>query len=186
MNLLSGINKLKFNMINVFPDEIQEKVREYAIMIKAKEKIIMDLKIGDLVEIEDYNREKIKGTIIFMFERVEEIAIRLDSQSEDVPALHIKRKDLNRVKILEKFNLETFLANNLVPKKFEIDEENYYIDKFFLTGSLRIKVEKSNEMLCPYFEKPYNEKTIERVLNDHIKNAKKLKEIFIKLGFYNF
>ena len=36
MNLLSGINKLKFNMINVFPDEIQEKVREYAIIIKER------------------------------------------------------------------------------------------------------------------------------------------------------
>ena len=146
----------------------------------------MNLKIGDLVEIEDYNGEKIKGIITFIFERVEEIAIRLDSQSEDVPALHIKRKDLHRVKFLEKFNLETFLANNLIPKKFEIDEENYYIDKFFLTGSFRIRAEKSNEMLCPYIEKPYNEKAVERVLNDHIKNAKKLKEIFVKLGFYNF
>lgn len=146
----------------------------------------MDLKIGDLVEIQDYNGEKIKGTIIFIFERVEEIAIRLDSQSEDVPALHIKRKDLHRIEILEKFNLETFLANNLVPKKFKIDEENYYIDKFFLTGNFRINVEKSNEMMCPYFEKPHNKKSIERVLNNNIKNTKKLKEIFVKLGFFNF
>lgn len=38
MKLLSKMDKLKFNMINVFPDEIQEKVREYAIMIKEKEK----------------------------------------------------------------------------------------------------------------------------------------------------
>ena len=146
----------------------------------------MDLKIGDLVEIKDYNEEKINGTIIFIFERVDEIAIRLDSQSEDVPAVHLKRKDLDRVKILEKFNLETFMLNNLVPKKFKIDDENYYIDRFFLTGDFRIKIERSNEMLCPYFEKPYNEIAIINVLNSNIKSIKQLKEIFIKLGFYNF
>ena len=33
----------------------------YKFFYKAKEKITMELKIGDLVEIEDYNGEKIKG-----------------------------------------------------------------------------------------------------------------------------
>lgn len=145
----------------------------------------MNLKIGDLVEIED-NGEKIKGIITFIFERVEEIAIRLDSQSEDVPALHIKRKDLDKVEVLEKFNLENFLLKNLVPKKFKLEEDNYYIEKNILLNGLIINSNRFEEYCCPYFEKPYNRKTITIILNNYIKNTKKLKEIFIKLGFYNF
>lgn len=38
MNLLSGINKLKFNMIDVFPDEIKEKVIECKTIIRKGEK----------------------------------------------------------------------------------------------------------------------------------------------------
>lgn len=146
----------------------------------------MELKIGDLVEIEDYNGEKIKGIITFIFERVEEIAIRLDTQSEDVPALHIKRKDLDKVEVLEKFNLENFLLKNLVPKKFKLEEDNYYIEKNILLNGLIINSNRFEEYCCPYFEKPYNRKTITIILNNYIKNTKKLKEIFIKLGFYNF
>lgn len=38
IELLSKMDKLKFNMLNIFPDEIQEKVRECSIIIKEKEK----------------------------------------------------------------------------------------------------------------------------------------------------
>ena len=139
------------------------------------------MNIGDLVE---YKNKK--GIITYIRKTTDNIYFRLNILSDEEPAISIKMNEINDIKIIKQINIDQFLLDNLKPKKFKIDELNYYINKFHLTGNFRFKVEMSNEDICPYFEKPKDEKMILSILNEYINNTTELKTIFKRIGFFDF